>query len=343
MVRRLSIIIIILSAAVLVYGFIDAGSYRTGYREGSVAISRAVDSACGNGLVLDSGLCDRAETILYSSEPKAVMGLANISDNLVADIAPTVVRSKRRVKKSKAPASSEAVVSKESAAPVQPVAPVISPETQKIIDRIKQSLALPAKFCSDHTVLDCMDGDRDRTFICSKASGACTFNSRVSTELLVDITKIDQYTACLTRDIVNTIGIAKQVMNTCVAIDGSSKAVILSNPTDARMVGEFTRSKEFSAALTASGISASTAVAPVTATISLPSCREYMMQNYVPDRPMVMDMSKCTPDPMPSGTMNMSMPSCSSSQYWNGSACVSNAYIPSTLAELISIIVSLFR
>ena len=88
-VKRLSIIAVIIAVAILVYGFIDAGSYRDGYKAGYDRISRAVDAACVNGLVADNGLCDAAEVALYADDD-IIVGLAQVADSLGVAVSASV-------------------------------------------------------------------------------------------------------------------------------------------------------------------------------------------------------------------------------------------------------------
>ena len=65
-IRTISVAAVIVAAGVLIYGFIDMQSYRSGYISGYSAMSRVVDAACMAGDVLDTELCVRLENDLYA-------------------------------------------------------------------------------------------------------------------------------------------------------------------------------------------------------------------------------------------------------------------------------------
>lgn len=65
--RKLSIITIVIATALLIYGFIDAQSYRSGYVSGYSKLARSVEAACAKGDVLDAGLCVAMENALYGA------------------------------------------------------------------------------------------------------------------------------------------------------------------------------------------------------------------------------------------------------------------------------------
>ncbi len=67
-VRIASIAAIIVAGAILVYGFIDAQSYRAGYVSGYSMMTRVLDVACAKGDVLDAELCLKTELALYGDE-----------------------------------------------------------------------------------------------------------------------------------------------------------------------------------------------------------------------------------------------------------------------------------
>src|SRR3989344_7503008 len=330
MVKRLSIIVIILAAAVLLYGFIDASSYRSGYAAGSVTVSRLVERACAGDLVADTGLGDAAEAVLYPPPPDESMGLAQVSATV------TQVRRSRRSRRSSRSAAASAVQpAAEVAALPTESAFVITPATQKVLDRITAAQALPADFCSKNTPNDCIPNGN---FMCGKTTGVCAFTPLVAGFRSIPAGQTTSYMACLTPEIIDKIGVGQRVGNWWIGVDGSSRMVALSNPSEVRMTGEQARDSSFRQALTDSGIAASTAVTPIATVSSLPLCNIYASQNYVPGQ--MMDMSKCTPDPMPSGMMNM--PSCPSNRWSNG-VCVSSAYVPSSLAQLIDALIGFFH
>ena len=66
--RRLSVAIVIVAAAILAYGLIDAQSYRAGYGAAYSRLSRAIDAACMRGYVLDKDLCADTEIALYGED-----------------------------------------------------------------------------------------------------------------------------------------------------------------------------------------------------------------------------------------------------------------------------------
>ncbi|MDO8582550.1 MAG: hypothetical protein Q7R63_00955 [bacterium] len=329
MVKRLSIIVIILAAVVLLYGFIDASSYRSGYAAGSVTVSRLVERACAGDLVVDTGLCDAAEAVLYPPSPDESMGLAQISATVTQ-----VRRSRRSRRSSRAAAASTVQPAAEVAALPTESAFVITPATQKVLDRITAVQALPADFCSKNTPNDCIPNGN---FMCGKPAGVCAFTPLVAGFRSIPAGQTASYMACLTPEIIDRIGVGKRVGNWCVAVDGSSRMVALSNPSEVRMTSEQARDSSFRQALTESGISASTAVTPIAATApTLLTCEAANRGNMT--GPWIMPPN-CTMD---YGMMNMSMPSCPSNRWSNG-VCVSSAYIPSTLAQLIDAFIGLFR
>lgn len=133
-VKRLSIVVIIIAAAILVYGFIDAGSYRDGYKAGYDRISRSVDAACVNGFVSDTGLCVAAEAALYADAADAILGLtAQASDSILGTSqkasavtsAPAKSLRKKRTLKKSVPASPQVVVSADIVPPTVPATPLI--------------------------------------------------------------------------------------------------------------------------------------------------------------------------------------------------------------------------
>ncbi len=67
-VRIASIAVIVIAAAILIYGFIDAQSYRAGYVSGYSMMTRVLDVACAKGEVLDAELCTEVELALYGDE-----------------------------------------------------------------------------------------------------------------------------------------------------------------------------------------------------------------------------------------------------------------------------------
>jgi hypothetical protein len=297
----------------------------------------------------DDILCEKAEVVLYPVVPDAILGLAQVVNTVPSASEQSTKSSRAALRRAarlkKKPPVTEAtapvetspiMVDTASVAPVQLVPPPLPVEAQQIIAKALELKKLPPDFCSKNTTTDCMN--EDRTFICSKATGVCVFNPMSQQLIAMDTTNISQYGDCLTKDILyNRIGLAKQILSACVAVDGRSQAVLLSSPSDVRTVGELARSLEFSKELKASGISASTAVAPVATTPVLPPCSSMTMPPYVPGQSMSMSSMpqpniNCTPDT----NMNMmpmqgyTMPRAST-------------YIPSTLAQFISIIANLFR
>src|SRR3989344_4543729 len=229
MIKRLSVIVIILAAAVLLYGFIDAGSYRSGYAAGSVTVSRLVERACAGDLVADTGLCDAAEAVLYPPPPDEIMVLAQVSATV------TQVRRSRRSRRSSGAAAASTV----QPAPVadQP-AVVITPATQKVLDRIAAAQALPADFCSKNTPNNCIENGN---FMCGKPTGVCAFTSLITGFRSIPAGQTASYMDCLTPEIIDKIGVGQRVGNWWIGVDGSSRMVALSNPSEVRMTSEQAR------------------------------------------------------------------------------------------------------
>lgn len=318
-VRRLAIIAVILTAATLAYGYIDANGYREGYKAGYGSMGKLVDAACINGLVLDQDICDKAEAALYEDDSSLNNGLAEVSSALNSA---SVRRAVRAAKKK----TMQPVVDVAPVAPAEPTPPPLPEATQKILTRIQEAQGLPDTYCSQYTdKTSCIEKG---SFKCSMDTSACAFKPLITGFRSVDTTQIAQYVDCFKPEILDRISVAKRVGDWCVAIDGTSRMVSLSNTTDVRTTGEQARSPEFRDKLAKSGISASTDVTPIAVTVTKPPC--YSMP-YIPGQ--MMDMSKCDPTP-PSGMM---MPM---QGYMPPHASL---YIPSTLAQFIDIITSLFR
>lgn len=369
-VKRLSVIAVIIAVAIFVYGLIDASGYRDGYVNGYGTASRLADAACMNGLVLDDDLCEKADIAVHRQGIDMSMGLAQVSAILTdektkslqndASAAAAVVRRTVRAKAKKktikkqvqsAATSLDTTASDQTTTnqsvgvdaqtvPVEqtqlpPPPPPLSAATQKILDRIKDAQGLSATYCSQYGTnrTACAEAN----FKCSMVGGVCAFTPLITGFRSIATDQIDQYVPCLIPEIVNgVIGVAKQVQKWCVATSGSSQMALPSNPSDIRTTGEMARSKEFRDALTASGVSASTATTPLpTAAPVLPSCMSLMGTNT----PMIMGTT-CTADMSPGMMMGSSCPS----NRWNSQGvCISAAYTPSTLAQLLDIIIGLFN
>lgn len=147
--RAISIAAIIVAGAILIYGFIDMQSYRSGYISGYSAMSRVVDVACMAGDVLDAELCVRLENDLYAdggdgvysataidafgpslvervSAPLATVGTTDIAPAAAA--APAATTPTRRSRRSRrASASAPVAPATVEEAPVVVPPPVVEP------------------------------------------------------------------------------------------------------------------------------------------------------------------------------------------------------------------------
>ena len=196
-VKRLISIAFILIAAFLAYGFIDGRGYRNGYDAGYGSIGRLVDAACINGLVLDKGICEKAESALYKDDVATVtngMGLAQVSAIAESVLPATTAPVKRAARKKKfkpAPVQEDSanvgnqpvnqpVVNEVQATPVVPALPQLSKEAEGVYNRILKAQQLPDTFCSQYKDKGaCFDqGD----FKCSWdiTSGKCIFTALVT-------------------------------------------------------------------------------------------------------------------------------------------------------------------
>ena len=352
MVRRLSIIAIILAAAVLAYGFVDAWSYRAGYTAGSIRISRLVGVACEKGLVDDESLCESSEGVLYPLPPSAVMGLAQvaaITEGGASSVsAATLTTAQRRAARAArraarlpqssviAPAdgsvgelsSVSGDVSVLPAEPATPMAPSVSPATQQIIGRVSAAQALPADNCSKRTNLECSAGNFDCAI--NQATYKCDFNATVAGLRAIPADNIVQSAACLTPTVIDRLGVGAFIEGSQVSVCANAatgRFVYLSMPADVRPLAELLLNAD--PALKAFAKSAGASVITVTqsATPVLESCMARGQRLYVPGQPMpsMLPGIDCAMD---YGMMPMSQ---------------SSVYTPSTLAQLISILVTLFR
>lgn len=360
MVRRLSVIAIILAAAVLAYGFIDARSYRAGYAAGSVTVSRLVNRACENGFVSDNNLCEAAEVALYPAPPDAVMGLADVRQTLGADQSASVesstVKPKSKRVRNRKLSKTPVVQSQEgstlttdvTSAPVaeqamlvQPATPPpLSPEEEKAYTLITDARQLSETSCSQYTT-DRSACIEKGNFKCGMDTGTCAFKSIITGLRAIPIGQEAQYIPCLTSQIRSMIGVAKLVGNNfCVTIDGSSQMVDRINPSEKRFSNEFARDPKFKEDLAKAGVSASTTAVPVTATAvtpTLPTCPTPTLQNPMPSMPAGGCIAPTMPM-MPYGNMPYMPPA--------GGGYMppySSIYKPSTFAQLIDVIMSLFR
>lgn len=98
--RVISIGVIIVAGAILIYGFIDMQSYRSGYVSGYSAMSRIVGAACVAGNVLDAELCLRLENDLYAEGGDGVYSATAINafgsssvEGVIAPLAIEIIRS----------------------------------------------------------------------------------------------------------------------------------------------------------------------------------------------------------------------------------------------------------
>lgn len=89
--KWLSILLIIISALILVYGFIDKNSYRAGYAAGYTTVSRAINRACIDDRITDDTLCEEAVAALFESEGNNGVYIAEaVSNILPAEITQSV-------------------------------------------------------------------------------------------------------------------------------------------------------------------------------------------------------------------------------------------------------------
>lgn len=118
-IKRLSFIALIIAAIILIYGFIDASSYRIGYDEGYKKVSRSVDVACMNGLVADNALCGAAEVALYENQNKdGSLYFAQVNTTLNSSVTTsTVTTSSNLSKRKKRRATISATVATPAPAP----------------------------------------------------------------------------------------------------------------------------------------------------------------------------------------------------------------------------------
>lgn len=358
MVRRLSIIAIILAAAVLAYGFIDAWSYRAGYAAGSVRISRLVGVACEKGLVEDESLCESAESVLYPLPPSAVIGLAQVAAITEGGASPvsaaTLTAAQRRaaraarraarlqqssvvapvdgsVGESSSVSGDAPVLSAES---VGPSVSSVSPATQAVIDRVAAAQTLPADHCSKRTNLECGTGNFDCAI--NQATYKCDFNATVAGLRAVPADRVIQSAVCLTSAIIDRLGVGRFVEGgqaSVCANTATGRFIYLSMPADVRPLAELLLNAD--PVLQGFAKSAGASVITVTQSATKPSCMTANAGKTMGQQ-MVMPPD-CTMD---SGMM---MPSCPSNRWSSTGQCLSSLYIPSTLAQLISILGGLFR
>lgn len=125
--KWLSVVLVIVAALILLYGFIDKSGYRAGYTAGYRTVSRAVDAACVNGRVTDDDICIAAELALYEPEANNTLYTADAIANILPALASkpvitltTPVTKKKRARKKTAPTASVAAPTSAPATPTFP-------------------------------------------------------------------------------------------------------------------------------------------------------------------------------------------------------------------------------
>lgn len=102
--KWLSILLIIISALILVYGFIDQNGYRAGYEAGYATVSRVINGACVDGRITDDAVCEEATAALYALEENnnGIYIAEAVSNILPAEISQSVTPTASAKAKAKA-------------------------------------------------------------------------------------------------------------------------------------------------------------------------------------------------------------------------------------------------